>query len=69
MITKHLIFIWKWKIFLMYEFELSLLYMLVDFNQSETDLLLLSGCLNGASLINGPGFAHFPLDKWESVKI
>lgn len=49
--------------FLMYEFKLSLLYMHIDFNRSETDLLLLSDCLNG------PGFAHFPLDKWKSVKI
>lgn len=42
--------------FLMYKFEFSLLYTHIDFHRTETDLLFLSGCVNGASVRNGPFF-------------
>lgn len=44
----------------MYKFEFSLLYTHIDFHRTETDLLFLSGRVNGASLRNGPVFHIFP---------
>lgn len=52
----------------MYKFEFSLLYTHIDFNQTETNLLFLSSCLNGVLLINCLFLHIFPWINGSQLK-